>query len=268
MSIKNIESAENAMVVTGGFADTESMEILREALADDCQAMNFTFDKISLPTGGVTVFQLPDEDENGNSVTKDITGVILYNHPAFAFYSKEYTGERVPPDCSSIDGVTGVGVPGGDCENCPYNQYGSGEGKSKACKNKRYLYIIREGEIFPIILSLPASSLANFIKYTKQQLSKRRRLNQVVTKITLKKATSSTGMLYSQAVFTFVRVLEQNERQAIAEMTDNVKEYATKLSSDDLIETSDNATPASDTKNNTVLSVDPETGEVFNFVED
>ena len=69
-------------------------------------------------------------------------------------------------------------------------------------------------------------------------------------------------------MFTFVRVLEQNERQAIAEMTDNVKEYATKLSSDDLIETSDNATPASDTKNNTVLSVDPETGEVFNFVED
>ena len=37
MSIKNIESAENAMVVTGGFADTESMEILREALADDCR---------------------------------------------------------------------------------------------------------------------------------------------------------------------------------------------------------------------------------------
>ena len=268
MSIKNIESAENAMVVTGGFADTESMEILREALADDCQAMNFTFDKISLPTGGVTVFQLPDEDENGNSVTKDITGVILYNHPAFAFYSKEYTGERVPPDCSSIDGMIGVGIPGGNCESCPYNQYGSGEGKSKACKNKRYLYVIREGEIFPIILSLPASSLANFIKYTKQQLSKRRRLNQVVTKVTLKRATSSTGMQYSQAVFTFVRVLEQNERQAIAEMTDNVKEYATKLSSDDLIETSDNATPASDTKNNTVLSVDPETGEVFNFVED
>ena len=83
--------------------------------------------------------------------------------------------------------MTGVGIPGGDCENCPYNQYGSGEGKSKACKNKRYLYVIREGEIFPIILSLPASSLANFIKYTKQQLSKRRRLNQVVTKITERK---------------------------------------------------------------------------------
>ena len=202
------------------------------------------------------------------TATKDITGVILYNHPAFAFYSQKYTGESVPPDCSSIDGVTGVGIPGGDCESCQYNQYSSGEGKSKACKNKRYLYIIREGEIFPIILLLPASSLANFIKYTKQQLSKRRRLNQVVTKVTLKRATSSTGMLYAQAVFTFVRVREQNERQAISEMTDNVKEYATKLSSDDLIESSDESVPTSDTKNNAVLSIDPETGEVFNFVED
>ena len=75
-------------------------------------------------------------------------------------------------------------------------------------------------------------------------------------------------MLYSQAVFTFVRILEQNERQAIAEMTENVKEYATKLSSDDLIESSDESAPANDTKNNAVLSVDPETGEVFKFVED
>ena len=51
-------------------------------------------------------------------------------------------------------------------------------------------------------------------------------------------------------------------------MTDNVKEYATKLSSDDLIESRDESAPANDTKNNAVLSVDPETGEVFNFVED
>ena len=254
MSIKNIKSAENAMVVTGGFADTESMEILREALADDCQAMNFTFDKVSLPTGGVTVFQLPDEDENGNSVTKDITGVILYNHPAFAFYSQKYTGESVPPECSSFDGVTGNGEPGGACATCPYNQYGSGEGKSKACKNKRFLYIIREGELFPVILSLPAGSLGNFVKYTKQQLTKCRRLNQVVTRVTLKKATNSGGIAYSQAVFTFVRELEPQEREVISSMTANVKEYAAALSSDDLIEVQNESS---------TLNIDPETGEVL-----
>ena len=137
---------------------------------------------------------------------------------------------------------------------CPYNQYGSGEGKSKACKNKRFLYIIREGELFPVILSLPAGSLGNFVKYTKQQLTKCRRLNQVVTRVTLKKATNSGGIAYSQAVFSFVRELEPQEREVIGSMTVNVKEYAAALSSDDLIEVQDEGT---------TLNIDPETGEVL-----
>ena len=231
------EIKKTELAVTSGFVSTEGMDILREALADDCQGMDFSFDKITIPTGGVTMFQLPEEDENGNAMAKEVTGVILYNHPAFAYYSQKYTGESVPPECSSFDGVTG-----------------SGEGKSKACKNKRFLYIIREGELFPVILSLPAGSLGNFVKYTKQQLTKCRRLNQVVTRVTLKKATNSGGIAYSQAVFSFVRELEPQEREVIGSMTVNVKEYAAALSSDDLIEVQSEST---------TLNIDPETGEVL-----
>ena len=214
--MSEIMKTETELAVTSGFVSTEGMDILREALADDCQGMDFSFDKISIPTGGVTMFQLPEEDEDGNAMTKE--------------------------------------VPGGACATCPYNQYGSGEGKSKACKNKRFLYIIREGELFPVILSLPAGSLGNFVKYTKQQLTKCRRLNQVVTKVTLKKSTNSGGIAYSQAVFTFVRELEPQEREVITSMTANVKEYAAALSSDDLIEVQNE---------NSTLNIDPETGEVL-----
>lgn len=252
--MSEIKKTETELAVTSGFVSTEGMDILREALADDCQGMDFSFDKISIPTGGVTMFQMPDEDEDGNAMAKEVTGVILYNHPAFAYYSQKYTGESVPPECSSFDGVTGSGEPGGACATCPYNQYGSGEGKSKACKNKRFLYIIREGELFPVILSLPAGSLGNFVKYTKQQLTKCRRLNQVVTKVTLKKSTNSGGIAYSQAVFTFVRELEPQEREVITSMTANVKEYAAALSSDDLIEVQNETS---------TLNIDPETGEVL-----
>ena len=143
--MSEIKKTETELAVTSGFVSTEGMDILREALADDCQGMDFSFDKITIPTGGVTMFQLPEENEDGNAMAKEVTGVILYNHPAFAYYSEKYTGESVPPECSSFDGVTGNGEPGGACATCPYNQYGSGEGKSKACKNKRFLYIIREG---------------------------------------------------------------------------------------------------------------------------
>ena len=132
------EIKKTELAVTSGFVSTEGMDILREALADDCQGMDFSFDKITIPTGGVTMFQLPEEDEDGNAMAKEVTGVILYNHPAFAYYSQKYTGESVPPECSSFDGVTGNGEPGGACATCPYNQYGSGEGK---------LFIFVHGEI-------------------------------------------------------------------------------------------------------------------------
>ena len=58
----------------------------------------------------------------------------------------------------------------------------------------------------------------------------------------------------SQAVFTFVRELEPQEREVITSMTANVKEYAAALSSDDLIEVQNETS---------TLSIDPETGEVL-----
>ena len=74
-------------------------------------------------------------------------------------YATKYTGGNQPPDCCSFDGVTGEGEPGGACRKCPLNQFGSGENGAKACKNRRRIYVLREGEIFPLLLSLPTGSL-------------------------------------------------------------------------------------------------------------
>lgn len=172
----------------------------REA-TDDCQGLEFSFDRVKLPAGGGTAFEIPSAESDESEMAKDITGVIVYNHPAYAYYHDKYTGGNNPPDCGSFDGVTGIGTPGGNCANCPYNKFGSGEGQSKLCKNKRMLYILREGELFPITLSLPTGSLNSFTNYVKSQLSRGRKLNQVVTKITLKKATNASGIAFSQAVF-------------------------------------------------------------------
>jgi hypothetical protein len=48
----------------------------------------------------------------------------------------------------------------------------------------------------------------------------------VVTKISLKKAVSSTGITYSQLTFSTVRLLEDNEKEAIAKVTEQAKDYA------------------------------------------
>lgn len=142
---KNTEIAVNE-----GFAALANRDVLNEAMADDCQGLEFSFDRVKLPAGGGTAFEIPSAESDESEMAKDITGVIVYNHPAYAYYRDKYTGGNNPPDCGSFDGVTGIGNPGGNCQNCPYNKFGSGEGQSKLCKNKRMLYILREGELFPI----------------------------------------------------------------------------------------------------------------------
>lgn len=223
------ENKNNEIAVTEGFAALANMDVLNEAMVEDCQGLEFSFDRVKLPAGGGTAFEIPTEGSEDTEMAKDITGVIVYNHPAYAFYRDKYSGGSNPPDCGSFDGVTGIGTPGGSCATCPYNKFGSGDGQSKLCKNKRMLYILREGELFPITLSLPTGSLKSFTNYVKSQLSRGRKLSQVVTKITLKKATNASGIAFSQAVFAFDRMLSAEERAAVAGVTETVKTYASNL---------------------------------------
>lgn len=245
--IKKNEATEVA--VTSGYAalaNTESMNDMTEDLA----GLELTFDRIKIPSGGSTAFEIPGENDDTEMV-KDITGVILLHHPAYAYYTEKYAGGSNPPDCGSFDGINGNGNPGGLCASCPMNQFGSGEGQAKACKNRRMLYILMEGEMFPMVLSLPTGSLKEFTKYLKRQLSKGRKLNQVVTKISLKKATSGSGIAFSQAVFSFDRVLTAEEKAALAPLTESVKNYAANLTTAALVDADD------------VPFVDAETGEVI-----
>ena len=231
MSDKN----NNELTVNEGFAVLANQDVLNEALAEDCQGLEFSFDRVKLPAGGGTAFELPSAESDESEMVKDITGVIVYNHPAYAYYHDKYTGGNNPP--------------GGNCADCPYNKFGSGDGQSKLCKNKRMLYILREGELFPITLSLPTGSLKSFTNYVKSQLSRGRKLNQAVTKIALKKATNASGIVFTQAVFTFVRMLTVEERTAVAGVTETVKAYAANL------------TPTSFVDDEPM--VDPETGEII-----
>lgn len=155
MSDKNLvaSNTENTEVAVDGFSGITSLGFLGEEM-DDIAGLEFTFDRIKIPSGGTTAFEVPGDSEDDVEMVKEINGVILYNHPAFSYYTEKYTGGNNPPDCGSFDGVVGHGTPGGDCTKCPYNQFGSGDGESKACKNRRMLYILQEGELFPQVLSV------------------------------------------------------------------------------------------------------------------
>ena len=212
------------MTTTSGFSGLSSMEFLAEAMNDDCMGLEFSLDRIKIPAGGMTAFEVPAGDGETTELQKEIECVILLSHPANAYYHDIYKGGSNPPDCSSFDGVTGS--TGARCRTCPYNQFGSGQGGGKACKNRRMLYLLRENEVFPLVLNLPTGSLRTFTKYVQSLLTMHKRPHQVVTRISLRKASSSSSIEYSQAVFRYVRMLTPEEQTGIDSMVSQVRGIA------------------------------------------
>ncbi len=199
---------------------------ISEGFSEELAGLDSGFDRIKIPAGGGTMFELPCENADEANVVREFSAVILYHHPMYTFYSSKYNGSNNPPDCLSIDGVTGVGMPGGMCINCTNNKFGSGENGSKACKNKHQMYLLRESEIFPAILSLPTSSNKEFSKYIKRLLSKGKKSSNVVTKFSLKKAVNKTGISYSQVQFAMERALTPDENELVGKISEQVKLYA------------------------------------------
>ena len=131
-----------------------------------------------------------------------------------------------------MDGKIGIEAETGEvktCAECEFNKFGSGKNGAKACKQKRRIYLLREGEALPTLLSLPTGSLGEFSKYVMRLLSKGKKTNAVVTKFTLKKAQNSGGINYSQAVFAVDRLLTDEELKSILPMSEQVKTMATKV---------------------------------------
>ena len=187
-----------------------------------------------MPSGDTTVFQMPSENPEEPEIAKEFSAVILYNHPIRAFFKTKYTGAVVPPDCGSLNAIDGLGNPGGKCENCVNNIFGTGENGSKACKEKRRLYLLREGEMFPIMLSLPTGSLKDFSRYLIRCLSKGHTSNSVVTRFSLAKATNKGGMAYAKAVFRMERKLNEDEVNLISKMSEEIKAISRKIGFEDI----------------------------------
>lgn len=222
---------------------------LSDVVAEEMDGLSATFERIKIPSGGTTMFELPGDNPDEPENVKEFSAVILYHHPLFAYYKDKYAGGSNPPDCGSFDGVIGDGDPGGECAKCPYNQFGSGENGAKACKNRRRIYLLREGEVFPVILSLPTGSLKDFSRYLMRQLSKGNKSNMIVTRFSLKRAINNSGIAYSQAQFAFDRKLTAEEYVLISSMSEQVKTLQKAL--------------GYDSDDSVAVNVDPETGEVI-----
>ena len=225
---------ENTMTTASTFILPAMMDsgFDREDLGDDFEGLQLSFKKFKIPGGGMTQFEEPGDDPENPEYVRNIEGIIVYNHASNAYWAagSEYDDSAMPL-CSSFDGKSGFGTPGGSCEVCPMNQYGTdmGGGKGKACKNMRTLYILRSGEAMPIQLSLPPTSLRPFTDFMNSVFVTRQRPTwTAIVQIGLKRQDNGTNQ-YSVATFRKVADLTQEQLIQMRQYASNFRAQAKEM---------------------------------------
>ncbi|NUT90833.1 MAG: hypothetical protein HOY78_02270 [Saccharothrix sp.] len=167
--------------------------------------------RITVPDGKSVAFTVGDEPQ------KTVQGIILVRQPRRNYWEKsiEESGGNEAPDCTSRDGVNGVGQygegselnPSGLCESCPLSQWNEGaDGKRipPPCKQQEMLLVLTEDSAFPYVVTVPRTSLKPFRDYWKRDLLARRMKSaiEVETVIGLRKTANDGGVDYNELTFT------------------------------------------------------------------
>lgn len=183
-----------------------SIEQIRETMTANLGESTMSvadFERIRMPSGGSTVWTV--QDIGGEKIVKELAGIILSWHMVRLFWklAREQSDGATPPSCYARDAKWGLGDPGGDCSICRYGQFHSApQGGGQACKLKRRLFLLREENLLPEVLDLPAGSLEAARLYFRRLAAKGQPCYGLITKLTLEKAKNSQGQEYSRAVLT------------------------------------------------------------------
>jgi hypothetical protein len=174
--------------------------------------------RIKMPSGGGTAWTVPDIA--GEQIVKELSGIVLSWRELRVFWQRplEQSGGIVPPDCYAPDARTGIGSPGGACDNCRFRQFGSApNGQGQACKLIRQLLLLREGNLLPDVVNVPPASIKAIKLYFQRLATRGLPCHTLVTKIGLEKAKNSQGIEFSRATFTAGDFLPSEQAKLAAE---------------------------------------------------
>ena len=216
-----------AIVKAGGI---ESIgELIKENVGNE-GITPWDLDRVKMPSGGGMSWELPTE--GGMTPTVEFEGVIIHHQAARVYWESDMaSGGGTPPNCSSNNGASGVGDPGGSCSNCPFAQFGTeaGGGRGQACKQIKRLFIMRQESLLPLMISLPPTSLSVVKKYMLRLTSYQRAYHSVITKFGLEKATSKDGIEYAKVVLTMAGPLSPEDSAIMKGLSESLKPYLESL---------------------------------------
>jgi hypothetical protein len=205
------------------FDTSDLQEVLTENFGGGDINLDRDLDRIKVPSGGGLQWRVPTLE--GDEDRSELTGVIVLWKNVRQYYATSFDeAPNMPPTCSSPDGVIGLGHPdheGADdpegppitreCATCPQAQWGSGNGKGQACQQNRLLFMLTEGDMLPLVVKLPATSIKPCAEYFKKLTRTGKPFFAVQTKITLERSKSGDGIEYSEARFAMGAALTKDE---------------------------------------------------------
>jgi len=215
------KTTETAVAVT----DPERFAVCSPQGAEDLATMLeggvgvFDLTRLKVPSSGAVAFEI-DALEGVKYETELECVIVLVQGGQRAWWKNPLGagGGGTPPDCSSKGGGVGMGDPEGSgdggsmthqCASCHWNQWGTAtrpdgtQGKGKSCKEFAFIFLYREGDGIPMVLSVPPSSLGLMRRYSTKLLSASKPIHTVVTKVSLSKTANTDGVDYSEIVFAY-----------------------------------------------------------------
>lgn len=191
-------------------------------------------------------FKLMVSGEEMGKIKGDISAIVINASPDVGriFYAKAWSPDAEPtaPDCFSNDGRTpdakALNPQHHNCNDCPQNVKGSGQGQSKACRYSRRLALMLEqdfgtnleGEVYQ--MNLASKSLfgdnvgdtMTFENYKNYLSSNGKSIDYMVTRISFNESNDNQSVL-----FNATRYINRNEHGIITKTasTDRVKALVT-----------------------------------------
>ena len=214
--LTKIAPAPHALTVS-----EEEARAVQEAFAVNIASGSITeFDLPRIkPVNGEALWKIPTLE--GHQTAQSIEGVIVFARDTRAYYpGKEIKNQ--PPDCSSIDGITGVAKAGvnlgGTCKQCPMAQWDSAQDSgAQACKQSKQLFMLRGSSMFLEVVSLPPTSLKAVRQFFLKLVTQGIQYHQCIVRIDLVEAKNAQQQTYGKADLKFVRRLSADEAARAAD---------------------------------------------------
>jgi hypothetical protein len=182
-------------------------QLVQDTFGDSSAPLDF--DRIAMPTKGTVTFAILTPAGEQHPAT--MLGVVLAAQPKRAFWAEEYTGGGVPPDCTSRDGVLGVGTPGGICRECPFSQFDD-DGTPPACTETMDLTFVGLDDELPTILTVHKMSVKAVQQYKRSLRKYRMDLCAVITELGLQEGRYRNGKAFTKLTLRAVGVLSPAEQ--------------------------------------------------------